>query len=650
MEEYPDMAKKMAERFPPMSAVFQTRLVHMAAEAVAAAKALSVARRNTNVAQKSNKKNVMTVPFPLGKPPRAEYERIMSLGLAEKNKFKEELNAAQKTEVPYGPYPCNEKSFGLSWCQISFLPDSVKLEYIIFGMHLGLTVRVTSLRRDGKVSVWARSEEYDPSNRRMKVQGFNEGYPYAITVAKATKIILANRKNWPEYHKAMAKIKEQEDSKLAKARPPRKSPSRLGPAVTGANVLVSLSGRGRGPRPRQLQLTASESPPKKKVKVKGPKSAVVKVLSTQTPELTAALQKNLRKEKKILKKQQEYSNFERILKLDQSWEFNVSTDPTHMMRKILCLLHEAGDSESLLTCALRFMVPAHDQFKIQAARDWRDKAKQRVREIVSRNNQRLNDLTVARAKLEGTKAWKRTVVIANASTNVIDLQDSSDGEGPAQTGVDKGKGPAQPAKANGPSQTGVDKAKGPAQPANANGPSQSGDDKAKGPAQPANANGPSQTGVDKAKGPAQPANANGPSQSGDDKGKGPAQPANANGPAQTDFTKSDADFQSTRYIPKNETAKKHFRKCYPHGYPDNAHFVAHDHYIASNRSSFTGYKSVMFASATRSENYRVKIAGRTIGRYVKKAHACEDAYWHYKQDRQLREFMQRDALPSAMLE
>ena len=167
----------------------------------------------------------------------------------------------------------------------------------------------------------------------------------------------------------------------------------------------------------------------------------------------------------------------------------------------------------------------------------------------------------------------------------------------------------------------------------------------KGPEQPAaaaNDKGPEQPANDK--GPEQPANDNGPQQPAND--KGPEQPAEA----ANDFAEADKDFEASRHIPQTETARRHFRHHYPHGYPDDEDFVEHPHYLKSVRVSISGYQSVLYVSASRDQVWRVKMYGRTVGRYHKLAEACEVAYWQHKQARQMKEFDQADTIPSAMFE
>ena len=135
---------------------------------------------------------------------------------------KTQLEAALKDPFPYHNYS-HFHTTGLGWCQLWFLEDSVELNYCIFGMHIGLDVRVKSLRPDGKVEVWARSEEYDHTDKCMKLMAEDEGYSLKMTTSKVRTIIKANRKNWIEYNIAMLKVHEKEDRKRAK--------QRMGPAA-----------------------------------------------------------------------------------------------------------------------------------------------------------------------------------------------------------------------------------------------------------------------------------------------------------------------------------------------------------------------------------------------------------------------------------
>ena len=136
-----------------------------------------------------------TVPWELGCPtPYSEYCRIRDLPLNERKKRRTQLEAALKDPFPYRNYP-HFHTTGLGWCQLWFLEDSVELNYCIFGMHIGLDVRVKSLRPDGKIEVWARSEEYDHTVKCMKLMAEDEGYSLKMTTSKVRTIIKVNRKN-----------------------------------------------------------------------------------------------------------------------------------------------------------------------------------------------------------------------------------------------------------------------------------------------------------------------------------------------------------------------------------------------------------------------------------------------------------------------
>ena len=73
---------------------------------------------------------------------------------------------------------------------------------------------------------------------------------------------------------------------------------------------------------------------------------------------------------------------------------------------------------------------------------------------------------------------------------------------------------------------------------------------------------------------------------------------------------------------------EHFRKSYPHGYPDDKEFVRLDHYQTTVRKSSSGYKNVGTAEAGRREKWRVKIDSKAVGHYEKKVEVCEVVYWY----------------------
>ena len=579
-----------------------------------------------------------THDFKVGGPSGARHQEMLLMSTAQRQELKVKFEAQSKKDCPYGPYSANLKSEGLGWCQITFMADTAKLKYIVYGFHLGVGVRVQSLRGDNKVTVWARSEEYDSAAGCMKLQPPNEGWSFSITVDKARQIIRADRKNWKEYNMAMLTIQLKEEAKLAKARPPRKNLSTnttLGPL---GEALLGLRDGALGASGKRSKATAKKtlafpgaasdelSPPTKRARAKeDPKKANAKKKTpTQlrpvvlkgmcnTPALKELLKEKRQRQKKVFGQNRDYQVFETILHRQKIWDYNLDKDPGAMASKMLRVFKGAGDAAGLFTCAMGLLKAVKDKDIMRnAAQSWRSRTKQKVRARLNRNNQELNELTQTITQLEESASWKRQCVLVDdedpdssepeASQCVIDLQDSSE---PEADGVKSGGPAGEPADTD----NDVQADKGPEQP-------------------------------DEAKGPDVPDKANGPDK----------QPDKTNVSAQTDFTKADADFDATRQIPKTETARAHFRKCYPNGYPADKDFVKHEHYIVTKRLSVSGYQSVGYTSATRDQTWRVKIDGHTIGRYDTKAQACEETYWYNKQAEQMDEFARGNTMPSAMFE
>ena len=274
----------------------------------------------------------------------------------------------------------------------------------------------------------------------------------------------------------------------------------------------------------------------------------------------------------------------------------MNKDPGGMASKMLRVFKSDGDAAGLFTCAMGLLKAVNDKDIMRnAAQSWRNRTKEKVRARLNRNNQELNDLTQTINQLEESASWKRQCVLVDGE----DTDSSKSEDRPCVIDLQDSSE----------SEVDVQADKGPEQP-------------------------------DEAKGPEQPDKANGPDK----------QPDKTNVSAQTDFTKADADFDATRMIPKTETARAHFRKCYPNGYPADKDFVKHEHYIVTKRLSVSGYQSVGYAEATRDQTWRVKIDGHTIGRYDTKAQACEETYWYNKQAEQMDEFARGDTMPSAMFE
>ena len=121
------------------------------------------------------KRKAWTVPYVVRSLAPSEWAKLRNSPQEEKQKRKEKLDLKVKDAVPYGRYPCDLKSKGVSWCQVTIQKESAKLRYRIYGMHISLSVEVESLRSDGKVQIWAQGEKYDPATQKMKLQPENEG-------------------------------------------------------------------------------------------------------------------------------------------------------------------------------------------------------------------------------------------------------------------------------------------------------------------------------------------------------------------------------------------------------------------------------------------------------------------------------------------
>ena len=579
---------------------------------------------------KANKVKVMTVPWHLGAPSLMEMERINNLHGPEKQKHKAQLQQRMKNDFPYRDYPCNMTSKGLGWCQLWFLEESVKLEYCIFGMnHISIDVKVTSRRADGKVKVWARSEEFDPEDKCLKLQPEDEGYPFMVTVNKARAIIKANRKNWLEYNIAMLKFLEKEEQKLAKKRlsPADRVAKALvrmshGPAVSAPKTARNARTRKRLHFPRAI---STKTPPvAKKTRLStGTNAMKVRLSAKQTPGLKKKIRDKEKFQTKVMAQNREYTKLEYVFHGNKSWAANLKEDPHQLLQYTFEVFKVHGDVDLLYKCCMRLLNQCDDGIKFHEAEYWRKTTKTLIRERLSKNSDLLNTLNAEIHDLKGTpKGWQvkrpkrpRSVDVAHNKGPspkprneevIIDLASPSKADTVGEKRAED-KGPDQRVKVKGPDERANAKA--------ANG---------KGPEQPVNAKGPEQPATD----------------------KGPEQPATDKGP---DFKQADQALAKNRHIPKSAGTTRHFRKYYPHGYPDDANFVRHPHYIVSQRHNMSGYMSVMVTAKDRDKKWRVKIEGHTVGRYHTKAEACEVAYWQHKQARQMKEFLSGE-VPSAMFE
>ena len=165
---------------------------------------------------KEDKRTAFTVPYVVRKLTPMEWAKLRDTPTEEAVKRRKKLDLKVKDPVPHDRYPCNLKSKGLGWCQVTIMKESADLKYRIFGMHIGLSVEVTSLRDDGQVQIWAQGEEYDATDMEMKLQPENEGWSFLLKETQVRDMIRNNRANWLKYNIAMVKDQEKEDQKLTK--------------------------------------------------------------------------------------------------------------------------------------------------------------------------------------------------------------------------------------------------------------------------------------------------------------------------------------------------------------------------------------------------------------------------------------------------
>ena len=552
--------------------------------------------------------NKSTMKVGLGYPSEARIKQIEALNHAERQAFKATLDYRVRETVPLGPYPCKFSSVG--WCQIELQPDTCEARYIICGMYKGIDVKVESKQANGKVAVWGRSEFYVPQERCMKLQPANEGWRQQITCARARQIILAAETNWLRYKESMAEITTKELAKWNNTRkPPRKSPS----GTAGASALLSLRDTRGGHRTKEQQARRDavtrvkkqlkfpkstedeETPAKKKSRKdsepevparKGPepvKTPATKVKFKPSDAAKKKLQAKQQLVRKIINRQRGNTQLEQMISSPKVWAKRLKDSPDYLLAMMLRLLNNSGDSEQVLMAALRMINKSDVSVRREEAEYWKELVAQKIRSVVTANNNALNKLQQEVTDLQSMYKFKE-------DPPVIELDQSDDNDFEQDV--------ATPNKSKGPTPTKKDKGTS---------------NKAKGPARSEAAKEGSASAI-------------------------------------ADFKKADADYYTTRQIPKTDTTKKYFRECYPRGYPDDEDFKMQPHYLVSKRTSMSGFKHVMVCDATRDQRWRVKYGGKTIGRYVKKAHACEDAYWISKQARQMAEFGKADTIPSAMFE
>ena len=352
---------------------------------------------------------------PLGYPSEARLKIIESFNQVQRQAFKASLDHRVQQTVPLGPYPCNIPSVG--WCQVDLQPDSCEVKYVICGMYKGLDIKVESKQKNGKVSVWGRSEFYVPRERCMKLQPANEGWRKQISCDRAREIIVAAEKNWLRYKESVAAITTKELAKWDNNRKlPRKSPS----GTAGASALLSLRGTRGSHRTKEQQarrdavtrvkkqlqfpVSAEELPAKKKSrkdsKPKGPASKGPEPVKTPARKVKFKASDSARKQlqakkqlvSKILNRQRGNTQLEQLLSTPKKWAKRLQDSPDYLLGMMLRLLNNSGDQKSVLFAALRMINKSDVSTQRQEAEYWKEHVAERVRTVVTENNNALNKL------------------------------------------------------------------------------------------------------------------------------------------------------------------------------------------------------------------------------------------------------------------
>ena len=70
------------------------------------------------------KRKAWTVPYVVRPLAPSEWAQLRNSPQEEKQKRKKKLDLKVKDAVPYGRYPCDLKSKGVSWCQVTIQKES----------------------------------------------------------------------------------------------------------------------------------------------------------------------------------------------------------------------------------------------------------------------------------------------------------------------------------------------------------------------------------------------------------------------------------------------------------------------------------------------------------------------------------------------
>ena len=156
------------------------------------------------------KSSFCTIPYFIGPIPEEKLQTLYNMSTKQRGVFFAKLEEQKNSAVPMGPYPYFIRSTG--WVQIWFTEDA-KLSYkYMYMMPKSLTVDVESIKKNGKVSLWGRSEIFDNEYGCIRLQ--ENAWRMSITVEKAKEIIVNEETNWPKYAESLRKYEAKMRAKF----------------------------------------------------------------------------------------------------------------------------------------------------------------------------------------------------------------------------------------------------------------------------------------------------------------------------------------------------------------------------------------------------------------------------------------------------
>ena len=566
------------------------------------------------------KASFCTIPYFIGPIPDEKLQTLYAMSEKQRGVFFAKLEEQKNSTVPLGSYPYFIRSTG--WVQIWFTEDA-KLSYeFMYSLPKSLTVVVESIKKNGKVSLWGRSEIFDNESGGIRLQ--ENAWRMSITVEKAKEIIVNEETNWPKYVESLRKYEAKmrakfEQQKLLETARTTSTLRKRGADTSTGGVQRTAKAVKRKATTRKL-FPVKRSKLGKKTNQKAPKKpmnkgktapVVVVAVQKDQPKAMQAQKKSRAQAKNLtvdlctpdaqvqneaLKQQQDYKattmkkvvhcqKLEFLVNSDDEWNNALQDNPEKVMQKIIKFYAAHGTPDTLQSLCLRLLNAVTEEGRRrEEAQFWRAHLVNKVRKVVNGYNKDLNRITKRIKTIDVPKTFDPKIVVRAAGgqtphptvtspkdVEIIDVvAPDCDEEEQEEEEVDGPEGDADEDSIFGDPDSDEQEEEQEEE------------------------EGPKGDGL------------------GVEEGEG-VEESEEEGEVYGSYSRRALeDFQHTAQIPKRQDVCDNFVKLYPNGYPDDKDFVAHPHYLASTRSR-SGFKHVTECETFRNENWLVKF-GNTMRR------------------------------------